>query len=151
MAGLAGVVAAATVAQDCLALLPTMCQLSVAGEGVSGDAEGVGAAEDILMGAEARSPREAICRVGAVEAGGDGGWADIVDSVINGWGIAAGGGTPLGGSVASSAGAGLGKLTTSVRTGRIAVTSTGLTGKIAWPVFHAVETSGGDLWASLVV
>ena len=53
--------------------------------------------------------------------------------------------------VASSAGVGLGKLTTSVGTGRIAVASAGLTGKIAWPVFRAVETSGGDLWASLVV
>ena len=71
--------------------------------------------------------------------------------VVNGWGIAAGGGTTLGGSVASSAGVGLGKLTTSVGTGRIAVASAGLTGKIAWPAFRAVETSGGDLWASLVV
>ena len=53
--------------------------------------------------------------------------------------------------VASSAGVGLGKLTTSVGTGRIAVASAGLTGKIAWPVFHAIKTSGGDLWASLVV
>ena len=53
--------------------------------------------------------------------------------------------------VASSAGVGLGKLTTSVGTGRIAVASAGLTGKIAWPAFRAVETSGGDLWASLVV
>ena len=151
MAGLAGVVAAATTAQDCLPLLPAMCQPLVAGEGVSGDMEGMGAAEDISMGVEARSPREAICRVGAVEAGGDGGWAGTVDSVVNGWGIAAGGGTPLGRSVASLAGARLGKLTTSVRTGRIAVASTGLTGKIAWPTFRAVEMSGGDLWASLVV
>ena len=53
--------------------------------------------------------------------------------------------------VASSAGVGLGKLTTSVGTGRIAVASAGLTGKIAWPAFRTVETSGGDLWASLVV
>jgi len=53
--------------------------------------------------------------------------------------------------VESWAGVGLGKLTTSVGTGRIAVASAGLTGKIAWPTFHAVKMSGGDLWASLVV
>ena len=53
--------------------------------------------------------------------------------------------------VASWAGIGLGKLTTSVRMGRIVVASTGLTGKITWPVFCAIETSGGDLWASLVI
>ena len=149
--GLAGAIAAATAAQDCLPLLPTMCQPLVAGEGIGGDAEGVGAAEDILMGVEAWSPREAICRAGAVEAEGDGGWAGTVDSVVDGWGIAASGRTPLGRSVASLAGAGLGKLTTSVRTGRIAVASASLTGKIAWPTFRAIETSGGDLWASLVI
>jgi len=53
--------------------------------------------------------------------------------------------------MASWAGVGLGKLTTSVGTGRIAVASAGLTGKITWPAFRAIKTSGGDLWASLVV
>ena len=53
--------------------------------------------------------------------------------------------------VVSLAGIRLGKLTTSVRTGRIAVASAGLTGKITWPAFCAVEMSEGDLWASLVV
>jgi len=51
----------------------------------------------------------------------------------------------------SWAGIGLGKLTTSVGTGRIAVASAGLTGKITWPTFRTVETSGGDLWVLLVV
>ena len=53
--------------------------------------------------------------------------------------------------VASLAGIRLGKLTTSVGMGRIAVASASLTGKIAWPMFRAIETSGGDLWASLVI
>jgi len=53
--------------------------------------------------------------------------------------------------MASSAGVGLGKLTTSVGTGRVVVASAGLTGKIAWPTFCTVKTSGGDLWVSLVV
>ena len=53
--------------------------------------------------------------------------------------------------MASWAGVGLGKLTTSVGTGRIAVASAGLTGKIAWPTFYTIKMSGGDLWVSLVV
>ena len=53
--------------------------------------------------------------------------------------------------MASWAGVGQGKLTTSVRTGRIVVASASLTGKITWPMFCAVKMLGGDLWVSLVI
>ena len=71
--------------------------------------------------------------------------------VINGWGITAGCGTTLGISMVSLAGVRLGKLTTLVRTGRVVVASASLTGKIAWPAFCTIKTSGGDLWVSLVI